>query len=357
MSDEITVIRVVIPDAKIVRINVSSLSSGGTSFVADVPLVLAGGHLSIPKSDSVTDGYLDNADWTTFNGKLSPVFFNPGGRLTTESGVPVSTSDRTSQGTLYYTPYKHNNIYTYSGSAWVAKTFAEISLSLTVTSGKNYDVFINSAATTLSLSAAWASDTSRTDALGTQDGVTVLSSDHTKLWLGTIRADGTNTTADSGGGSTTQVGGKRFVWNAYNLVYRHAAVIDTTDTWSYTTDTIRQANGASGNKVEYVTGDAASMIDAAVHGVAFLNTNSVRAAKVGVGIDSTTTFSGLVQGGYSQITPAGVYAPIFGRYVGMPGLGYHYISWNEKGADGTSTFLGDNGGDGQQTGLLVIGMT
>jgi len=142
-------------------------------------------------------------------GAGTAVFSNPGGRLTTESGVPVSTSDRTAQGTLYYAIYKHNNIYTYSGSAWVAKTFSEISLSLTITSGKNYDVFINSAATTLSLSAAWTNDTTRADALGTQDGTTVLSSDHTLLWLGTIRASGTNTTADSGGGGTTQVGGTR----------------------------------------------------------------------------------------------------------------------------------------------------
>lgn len=284
-------------------------------------------------------------------GGATVVFSNPGGRLTTESGVPVSTSDRTAQGTLYYTPYKHGNVYTYSGSAWQQKTFSEISLALTVTSGKNYDVFIDSGATTLSLSNAWTNDTTRADALATQNGVTVLSSDHTKLWLGTIRGSGANVTEDSAGGSTSQVGGKRFVWNAYNQVPRRAAVIDTTDNWSYTTDTIRQADGASGNKIEYSTGDVATQINAFVHGVAFLGSNSARAAKVGVGVDSTTTFSGFVQGGYAQGTS--VYAPMMGRYVGTPGLGYHYISWNEKGADGTCTFLGDNGGDGQQTGLVV----
>lgn len=285
--------------------------------------------------------------------KQGVIFFNPGGRLTTESGVPVSTSDRTAQGTLYYTPYKHAWIATYSGTAWQFHEFSEVSLPLTVTSGKNYDVFINSAANALSLSSAWTSDTVRTDALTSQDGVTVLSSDHTKLWLGTIRADGANTTADSGGGITTQVGGKRFVWNAYNQVIRFIKVIDTTDQWSYTTDTIRQAGGIAGNKVEYVSGDASVTIDATIHASVALSVNVARAAKVGIGIDSTTTFSGFVQSGFVN-DAGGSFEPIEARYVGSVGLGYHYISWNEKGSDGNCGFLGDNGGDGTQSGLVVV---
>ena len=39
-----------------------------------------------------------------------------GGRLTTESGVPVSTSDRTSPGTLYLTPFVHNRVALYDGT-------------------------------------------------------------------------------------------------------------------------------------------------------------------------------------------------------------------------------------------------
>lgn len=282
------------------------------------------------------------------------VFSNPGGRLTTQSGVPVSTTDRTGQGTLYYTPYLHNNIYTYSGSAWQAKTFSEISLSLTVTSGKNYDVFIDSGATTLSLSTAWTNDTTRANALGTQDGVTVLSSDHTKLWLGTIRADGTNTIADSAGGTTTQVGGKRFVWNAYNRVTRNISVIDTTPNWSYTTNTIRQANGASGNKVEYVTGDASSCITANVIGNVGLATNASYGAKVGVGVDSTITFSGIVELCFDTASST-VFSSAIGSYMGAPGLGYHYLSWNEKGADTISVFTGNNGGDSSQSGMIAWG--
>jgi hypothetical protein len=286
-----------------------------------------------------------------------------GFRLTTETGVGVSSSDRASQGTIYATPYGPDAglITLYDGTRWRLYDNAEVSLALTATSGNNYDVFMydNSGTLTLELSAAWTNDTTRANALGTVNNITVGGGTpaNTRRWLGVIRASGANVTEDSAGGSTTQVGGKRYVWNAYNQVRRDLKVIDTTNSWTYTTNTIRQANAASGNKVEYVTGDAASFIEANIHGVIYLEQNSVNAAKVGVGIDSTTTFSGLVQGGYNQDTtglggaPAGIYAPIFGTYSGQPGLGYHALNWNEKGADGSSIFLGDNGGDSQQSGL------
>lgn len=282
-----------------------------------------------------------------------PVF---GGRLTTESGVPVSTTDRTAQGTLYYTPFYHNKVATWNGAYFENITFPEFSLALTLTSGKNYDVFVynNAGVAALELSAAWTNDTTRADALAYQNGTLVKSSDHTRVFIGTIRASGTNVTADSAGGTTTQVGGQRYVWNMYNQVRRGMSVIDTTNSWTYATDTIRQANGAAGNKNEYVTGDVGTLIQADLRGMYAGNTNSARAAKVGVGINSTTTFSGLVQGGFSGIVTAPtIYIALGASFNGYGSLGYNYVSWNEKGADGTSLFLGDNGGDGQQAGLNV----
>lgn len=287
-----------------------------------------------------------------------PVGVPPGGRLTTESGVPVGTSDRTSQSTIYYTPHLHNRIGLYGGSGWTLYTFTERSLALSgLTSGKNYDVFLydNAGALTLELSAAWTNDTTRANALTTVDGVLVKSGATTRRYLGTIRTTGTTTTEDSGGGVTTQVGGKRFVWNAHNQVPRPLRVIDTTDTWSYTTDTVRQANGAGGNKVEYVTGDGSLVAVAGVTAQVFLQSNSTRGAKSGVGVDSTTAFSGLVASGFNQVATAGVTIPLTGgRYVGAPGLGYHYLAWCEKGADGTCLFTGDNTGDGTQCGIAAV---
>ena len=66
----------------------------------------------------------------------------PGGRLTTESGVPVSTSDRTAQSTLYYTPYVHNIINLWDGAEWKPISFTEYTLALgTLTASREYNVF------------------------------------------------------------------------------------------------------------------------------------------------------------------------------------------------------------------------
>jgi hypothetical protein len=175
--------------------------------------------------------------------------------------------------------------------------------------------------------------------------------------VGTFATTSTTTTEDSFGGVSSQSGGHRFLFNQYNRVERYIQVIDTTDSWSYTTDTIRQANAAAGNKVDYIAGDAAVSIRASLSATAFVSDNTSRAAKIGVGIDSTTAFSGLVPGGYlakqSLATPPGGYFAMTGQYAGYPGLGYHTVNWLEKGGDVTCVFLGDNGGDSQQTGLIV----
>lgn len=281
----------------------------------------------------------------------------PGGRLTTESGVPVSTSDRTAQSTLYYTPYIHNVISLWNGSEWVPITFTEHTVTGAalsgLTSGKNYDVFAYLSGGALATELlVWTNDTTRATAVTVEDGRYCKSGDKTRLLIGTIRTTGTTTTEDSGGGSTSQVGGKRFVSNVYNRVQRQMIVRDATDSWSYTTDTIRQANNAAGNKVEYVAALNDHVVDVSVHATVFLSASGSVAAKAGVGVDSTSAFSGLVQGGYINSASL-LYAPVSGKYLGLPGVGYHYLAWCEKGGGGTSTFLGDNGGDSQQSGMAA----
>ena len=280
--------------------------------------------------------------------------FDPGGRLTLTSGTPVTSSDVTSSTSVYYTPYVNNLITLWNGTTWETLTFTEQTLALgTVTSGLNYDVFgyISSGALAVE-KLAWTSTTARATAITLQDGRYCKSGDKTRLYLGTFYTISTTQTADAGGGSVTQTGGKRFVWNMYNRRLRDAKVIDTTNSWSYTTDTTRQANGAAGNKIEFVLGLAEDVVNARGFGVALIAANSTRAAKVGCGLDSTTTFSGFIQGGFNN-NAAYVYSPVQGEYSGYPAVGYHYISWNERGADVNCTFLGDNGGDGQQTGLVA----
>lgn len=277
-----------------------------------------------------------------------------GGRITTESGVSVSTSDRTSQSTIYYTPHTHNLIGLYDGTSWKLHTFTERSLSLSsLTSGKNYDVFLydNSGTLTLELSAAWTTDTARADALTTQDGVHVKSGATTRRYLGTIRTTGTTTTEDSAGGTTTNVGGKRFVWNLYNRVARYLAVIDTTNTWSYNTASWRYANNNSGNRVEYVVGLSLDEVWADIAQTASAQTGGY--GYVGVGVDTTSSRTGRVSNVYIQT--GSVNGNLLASYRGYPGIGYRFLAWLEYGGAATLDRQGDNGESGvTQAGLEAV---
>lgn len=269
-----------------------------------------------------------------------------GGRLTLTTGVPVTTTDVTGAGTLYFTPFIHNRVALYNGSKWVTYTFTERSLALSVTSGFNYDIFLYDNAGTLTLEAVvWTNDTTRATALATQDGVYVKTGATSRLFVGTIRASGTNTCEDSYGGAS-QAGGKRYVWNNYNRVKRTIGVIDTTNTWTYGTATWRQVNATAGNKVEYVVGLSIDLVKAVAAGIA----GSGLFDGNGVGIDSTSANS--AQSRSAGATSASESAPTTGYYAGYPGIGYHALNWLEISRGGaTTTFYGDNGGTAIQTGM------
>ncbi len=275
----------------------------------------------------------------------------PGGRLTLTTAVPVTTADVTAAGTLYYTPYVSNTVSLYNGTTWVRQAFTERSLALTLTSGKNYDVFIydNSGTLTLELSAAWTNDTTRADALALQDGVYVKSGSTGRLWLGTIRASGSNTTEDSYT--------KRFVWNAYNRVARALRRTDSTDSWTYTTATIRQANAAgvgTANQIEVVTGANEDAIDAQTYVMVYHSAGGIRVSS-GIGVDSTTAYATGQIG--LRINATTNVLPIISRLNTYVGLGYHYLAWlEESAASGTTTWLGDGGGGGVegQSGITAL---
>lgn len=259
------------------------------------------------------------------------------GRLTTESGVPVSTSDRTAQSTIYWTPLNGNRISLYNGAAWVIVSFSELSLALSgLTSGKNYDVFIdyNAGTPQIVLGSAWTNDTTRADALATQDGVYVKGGGDTDhRFVGTIRTTGTTTTEDSMA--------KRFVWNLYNQVRRLLKAADeTADNWTYSTDTWRQANANAANQFEYVVGDAAAFIEANVR--AWASASGDRNVYSGIGLDSTTVSSAM--NGNGGVAGVSNYTQLSPNYYGYPGLGYHFITWLERSAAAaTTTWYGDGG--------------
>ena len=243
------------------------------------------------------------------------------GRLTLTSGTPVTTSDVTAATTLYFTPYKGNQIGLYSGSAWNLFAFSEISLSLSgYTADKNYDIWVydNSGTVTLD-STVWTNDTTRATALAMQDGVYVKSGDATRRYLGTIRITGTT-------GQTEDSATKRYVWNNDNRVPRMLKKL-ASSTWNYTSASWRQWNATASYKVESVIGVREDTINILIVG---------RGIKLNqaVGVNTTSSVvAGATQA--SNDTTSTIVVP--SNYVAVPTLGYSYYAMIEYGNASNTT--------------------
>jgi len=215
------------------------------------------------------------------------------GRLTLESGVPVSTTSQTAKTTIYYMPYAGNRIALYDGSAWVVAVFSEVSASLSgLIANTNYDVFgySNSGALTLEL-VAWTNATTRATAVARQDGVLVKSGAATRRYLGTLRTTGTTgqTEFSLGGIAAGGTEANLYLWNAQNRVAVAAIVGETADTWTYGTATVRAANNSTGMRVSFVQGGNVEPARASYGGALATGTAY---ASLGVGLDSTSASPG-----------------------------------------------------------------
>lgn len=264
------------------------------------------------------------------------------GRLTLESGVPVSTTDQTAKTNVYFTPYLGNCIGLYDGTSWKLHTFTEKTLALgTLTSGLPYDVYIYDNAGTLTLeSLAWTNGTTRATALTTQDGVYVKTGATTRRYLGTFYTTATTTTEDS----LT----KRYLWNLYNQVPRPLLTTDATNTWTYNSTTYQESNGTT-NRIAIVTGLAISRLRLMhVHGN--LSVSSSVTATVGIGEDSTTTNNATVKyPSDPQNTGTSLHVTSIDK---IAALGVHFYARVERTVGGSITFIGDgNGPDHYQTGM------
>lgn len=263
------------------------------------------------------------------------------GRLTLESGVAVSTSDQTAKETLYFTPYKGNRIALYDGARWNLRAFAELSIDIPDATNC-YDVFAydNSGVAALEL-LAWTNETTRATALTKQDGVLSLTGALTRRYLGTFYS----TTA--GNGQVEDSKAKRNLYNYYNKVVRSLSAIDTTDSWTYTTNTLRQVRATATNQLEFVVGVSEDMVEALA--VACCSNGSVVNVELGIGLDST---SALAADQVNQLGVTNTACTLSATYRGFPGVGRHLlVPLEASSASGTTTWLGDNGGALVQTGI------
>lgn len=290
-----------------------------------------------------TDGYVLTADSAQADGlayePLSPSVQDF--RCTLTSGTSVTTADVTAATSVYVTPHSGNRMALYTGTVWRHLTASEITVTVPSTTATIYDLFcrINSGAVACDTT-AWTNDTTRATALAKQDGVYIKSGDTTRRYLCSFRTTGVS-------GQTEDSLAKRYLWNYYHRVLRPMQALEATDSWSYNTATIRQANASAANQLDYVQGVSEGAVKAWIR-VTYVNATSGNDAAVGVGVDSTTTFSGLrgrgESGGTNEFQAA--------SYLGFPGVGRHFLSWNEwgEGAATTITWYGDNGAEAQTQG-------
>lgn len=272
------------------------------------------------------------------------------GRLTLESGVGVSTTDQTAKTTLYFTPWKGNNFGVYISGAWVVKTLSEISLSLAAyTASKPYDIFVYDNSGTLTLeSLVWTDDTTRATAIGLQDGIPVNSGDSTRRYVGTIY---TTTTIGQCEDSLT----KRYVWNCYNRVRRPMRRIDTTDTWTYNTHTLRQARANASNQLDFVLGLSEDAVSARVVATFTQGSTGTAGGTVAIGLDSTTTKATGSLAGSAVTTAASENGMAAAALDDIVAVGKHRLVWLEAGEQISGTpnvnWNGDNGSTFVQSGI------
>jgi hypothetical protein len=280
---------------------------------------------------NVSTSALLSVAWDAFMGSYADITMQavtPGGRLTLTTAVPVTTADVTAATNVFYTPYTSNALMLWDGSRWVPTVFSQLTLALgTTTSGKPHDVFcfLTAGAATLE-KLIWTNDTTRATDISLQDGRYCKTGDKTRLYLGTFYTTSTTATEDSKA--------KRFLWNMYNRRLRTMEVLEATASWAYSTATPRQANASTANQLDYVCGLAEDNVSANIT-INQVNNSTATARLVfaAVGVDQLAAGSGGTEfGNCTSAVPANPAA----RYIGIPGVGRHYLAWLEVGG-GTDT--------------------
>lgn len=298
--------------------------------------------------------------WTT------PFVSTPQGRLTLETGVPVSTSDQTAKTTVYYQPYEGDYApFSLSDSnSYEMCTIGVSGLSLALDSdsghtgyhqsGKNFDLFLyrrgSSAVFTLATGPAWTNDTTRASAISKPNGIWANTSSMT-VRFGTSAGDTESLSAGEGvyvgtircsaNGQTEDSLANRFVWNAYNRRPRPMQVFEGTDSWSYSTATNRQLNNNAANQLAFVRGLDEDAASAKMQVLVSSNVNT-QGVVAGIGLDSTSSFASASMPMFE--TAWTLYSLFHSTYFGVPGLGYHYLAALERGGgSNTQTWYGDAG--------------
>lgn len=287
----------------------------------------------------------------------------PQGRLTLSTGVAVMIAAQTAKTVAYYTPYVGNLVPIYDGTQMVPTTFAELSNDSTasatgkagpaaVTTNSNYDYFVWNDGGTVRLTrgGAWNSATARSAATENdlqqiqgvwtnKNAITNGPAANKGTYVGTLRSDGSSQLNwQPGAAAASGTAALMCVWNAYNRVDVRGLIGDSTDSWNYTTATVRSANASDTMRVSFVVGLQEDYFEAEYRSLA---TNSGGAVTVaaGIGYDATNAFSGRI----GNASASAAFGVVEGDHA-VQALGFHYMQACEYSvASGTTTWYGDEG--------------
>lgn len=344
------------------------LTAGGAG--SNPSWTTASGTGDLLASNNLSD--VANASTARLNLGVTPGI--PQGRLTLTTATPLLTATVSGASTIYYTPHVGRHVPLYDGTRWKMHDIGgELSQAVSdstkspagVTTNSNYDLFVwvDSGTYRCTRGPAWTSDTARGTGAGTTElqmingtytnAVTITNGPAANrgTYVGTIRTNGTSTVdfilgGTAAGGTAGSIG----IWNAYNRSNWTTESLDSTDSWSYTSTTIRESNNSTAMRTSFVCGVAASHIVGAFFNAEQMTTTS--AGRCGIGYDTTTAFTG----------PIITFPANANQVLSMPvtltrlaSLGWHYFQALERGATGV-TFYGDrNSPSSDQNGLLCWG--
>lgn len=266
------------------------------------------------------------------------------GRLTLESGVPVSTTDQSAKTSIFFTPFGCNRIALFDGtSEWNIRTFSEGPGTTTLISGctasKPYDVFMfdNAGAVTAEI-LVWTNATTRATALVLQDGIWVKSGATNRRYVGSFYCN-------ASGGQTDDTLAKRYIFNADNRRPRALRRLETTASWSYTTAAYHQANASVLNQVEIMNGLAEQSLFLTATGIGSNGTAGASSTimVVGIGEDSTTTLATGATSAVGAAIAANFQTTLIATLNKPPTAALHVYAWLEySAAAGTTTWYGNN---------------
>jgi hypothetical protein len=299
--------------------------------------------------------YTDSDGWTHMQNTVPVSPFINGFRLTGVTLTPVMTADSTSLSTVYLTPYTGAQIALYDGANWQLVKSAEISLAVTGrTTDLPFDVFCVLSGGNPALEFLdWTNSTTRATGLTRQDGVWTKTGDATRRYLGSVRARSATTYHWVMGG--TDLPCKFDLFNNDNrFEFKYTLKAVSPATWTYTTATIRQAQASANYQVDVMVGLQEEFFEGLLQ-VASTNSTISILRSVGIGFDSTTTFTGVNVP--SSNTVASIQIVCEARISHQPTIGRHIYSWNETSvATGTNTFTGTSATAGANTQSGMTGL-